>query len=921
MNKPSPQVLLLLMLVLVTLCFGQNPNQMLNHFTKAELFYKTYQYDSAYVEGKKAFELASQKKTHDSTWLKAGIIAELSALRKKIPDSTNYMGQVLEMAYKKQKPGFIIEAEFGKATQLFLQRLYPEALERYLKIDSIASLHGIENDITLSSLLQRSEISRLTFTPQAVNAAYDMALEALKRGKKINAQNSVNDAYMRLADLSGLRELYDDAKKYADSALTFFTKENDTRKVSRIYWIYTSYYTVTNQPEKVEEHHLKRIAFLNKTNDAEETASALVAYANYLQKVKKDCNKALPLFQKAKNTYDALKENENDRYLRLLLGMAACEAGLNNFKSAYELYDQAYGIKVAISNKTNSELTRELETKYQTEKKEQEIALLTAQKELEAKQKANQRNLFLALLGVILIASGFIFYAYRNKLKTTQKLKELDTLKSRFFANISHEFRTPLTLIKSPLQSVMEAETSEEKTQKLQLVNQNANRMLELVDQLLELSKLDSGSLKPILKKADLDAFIKTLIAPFRFEAEQKNIPFSSHININPKEHWFDRDILEKITGNLLSNALKYTPENEKVHVAASAKNHWLKIQVQNTGNTLSKAETSKIFERFYQKNEINPGVGIGLALVKELVELYKGSIDVENQQGTLTFNVMLPLDKEILKDVAIISEDAAVEVPTVSTVTPEEDAPLLLIADDNAAIRQVVADIFASEYKILEALNGKEALKIAKKEVPDLIISDVMMPEMDGFELTNALKNDEVTSFVPVVLLTAKTGDEAHLQALKNQADAYVTKPFNNQVLKATVQQLLAERSKLRERFSKELVLRPMDVVLNSADEKFLDKLQTIIDGKLQNPDFSAEEFADTVGMSRMQLHRKLKSLTGFSATEFIRKERLKMAATLLKNKSLNVSEVAFAVGFNDADYFTKCFKEEFGVTPSRFS
>jgi YesN/AraC family two-component response regulator len=253
----------------------------------------------------------------------------------------------------------------------------------------------------------------------------------------------------------------------------------------------------------------------------------------------------------------------------------------------------------------------------------------------------------------------------------------------------------------------------------------------------------------------------------------------------------------------------------------------------------------------------------------------------------------------------------------------PEEhhDMPLLLIADDNAAIREVLAGLFSSDFKILQAVNGKEALKMAKKEVPDILICDVMMPEMDGFELTNTLKNNEITSFIPIILLTAKTGNEAHLQGLKSQADTFLTKPFDNLVLQATVKNLLAERAKLRERFSRELVLKPMDVVLNSADEKFLGKLQAIIEEKLQNPDFSAEGFASTLGMSRMQLHRKLKSLIGLSATEFIRKERLKMAAVLLKHKTFTISEVAFSVGFNDADYFTKCFKEEFGATPSQFS
>lgn len=283
-----------------------------------------------------------------------------------------------------------------------------------------------------------------------------------------------------------------------------------------------------------------------------------------------------------------------------------------------------------------------------------------------------------------------------------------------------------------------------------------------------------------------------------------------------------------------------------------------------------------------------------------------------------MSFAVSLPLEKT--------NENAIVVTKEVSkAITSEEnnnetELPILLIVDDNQDVRMVLKDIFKNNYQILEAEDGEQALKIAKKEIPDCIISDVMMPKMDGFEFTKQIKNNELTSFIPVILLTARTTDDAHLEGLKSTADAYLTKPFNNEIVKETVNQILSERQKLHHRYSKELVLKPTDIVINSVDEKFLEKLQVILNQELANADFTSDEFASKMGMSRMQLHRKLKSLLGVSATEFLRKERLKMAAYLFEQGNGNISEIIYSVGFNDVSYFNRCFKEMYHCTPSEY-
>ena len=592
-----------------------------------------------------------------------------------------------------------------------------------------------------------------------------------------------------------------------------------------------------------------------------------------------------------------------------------------NFDKLSSTYQDYITLRNELEEKEKERAIYELETKYQTQKKEQEIALLTEQNKVTEHQKRNQVNLLLALLAITIITGGVTYYGYRNKIKTAAKLKELDELKSRFFANISHEFRTPLTLIKSPLQNLQAQTLSEENRKQLSLIDQNAGRMLTLVDQLLELSRLDSGTLKLVLRKEQLSSLLLSIVEPFAYQARTKGISFLTQIGSVDEPHWIDRDVLEKIFSNLLINALKYTSENETITVETAVRAKYLHLSVTNTGVKLQPHDLNKLFERFYQQNTAQPGAGIGLSLVRELVTLYKGSLSSDVENGTLSFRITLPLVPDLLKDISVLAEETETDqVVVTDSVVPDKELPLVLIADDNADIRAVLKGLLGNDYTILEASNGDDALRTAREEVPDLVLSDVMMPGINGYDLTRTIKEDEITSFIPVILLTAKASDESHLEGLQNQADAFITKPFNHAILKTKVKQLLEDRRKLRERYSKELILRPKDITLNSGDEKFMTRLQAILDTHLSNPEFSADQFAREACMSRMQLHRKLKALLGVSSTEFLRNERLNAAVELLKKPGVSISEVAYSVGFNDADYFTQCFKEKYGVPPSSY-
>ncbi|HRE76673.1 MAG TPA: response regulator [Flavobacterium sp.] len=703
---------------------------------------------------------------------------------------------------------------------------------------------------------------------------------------------------------------YKEAIKYSQEAYAHFEKNNMVFSLDELASNLGKCYLELKDDSKALYYFNRNIENYEPTQGKENYSTSLTGRAQiWLNRNEVEKAKADILVAKELNKIDM----ESTYYIQIL------DTEFNYFKKTNQLENAIQTLKTkdslnAIKNsKTDLIKLNEVEAKYQNEKKEQQIQLLSTQKELAEKQK----YIYIGLLGLLVILGASLFYGYRNKIKTAQKLNELNELKSRFFANISHEFRTPLTLIKSPVQSLQAEITNENQKNKLHLINKNSDRMLDLVDQLLELSKLDSGKLKLILKEGNIGLFLNSIIESFSFQAKENKLSFSSTIEKNTENHHFDKDVIEKIVTNLLSNAIKYTAENEKVNFTSSTENNQLKLVVSNSGSEIKKEEINKLFERFYQKKENHQGVGIGLALVKELVELYNGKIETTVENGLLSFTVLLPLEKSNQNAIVVTKETTQL---LNDQNTNESELPILLLVDDNQDVRTILKDIFKENYQIIEAADGEQALKIAKKEIPDCIISDVMMPKMDGFEFTKQIKTNELTSFIPVILLTAKTSDEAHLEGLKSTADAFLTKPFNNEILKATVLQLIAERKKLHTRYSQELILRPVDIVINSVEEKFIEKLQLILNKELANSEFSSDDFAASIGMSRMQLHRKLKSLLGVSTSEFLRNERLKASTELLKKGKANISEIAYSVGFNDVSYFSKCFKEMYHCTPTEY-
>jgi signal transduction histidine kinase/ligand-binding sensor domain-containing protein/DNA-binding response OmpR family regulator len=525
----------------------------------------------------------------------------------------------------------------------------------------------------------------------------------------------------------------------------------------------------------------------------------------------------------------------------------------------------------------------------------------------------------------------------------SDKLRELDTLKSHFFTNISHEFRTPLSLIQGTVEKLEKEDNSTKNRPDYQLINRNTNRLLQLINQLLDLSRLEAGKLSLHPEPGELTGFLSVLAASFASLYESKHIRYQ--YSISPEAVWtkFDRDKLEKMVVNLLSNAYKFTPAQGEVSFIAEIvqKNTTqcqLQLSVQDTGIGIPQQQQPRIFDRFHQVDtsatRSYEGTGIGLALVKELVELHRGEIRVESKEGTgTTFSLLLPFELSV----ACESEPAAESTQTAESLLTffpaEEAAPQpvavkhtsnnaiqILVVEDNAELRHFIIEQLSRQYKVTEAGNGRIGYEQALEIIPELIISDIMMPEMDGITFCRKLKTDERTSHIPVILLTAKADMESKMSGLDTGADDYLTKPFKLEELQLRVRNILESRRKLRERFSRQVSVNPKEITVTSTDERFLQKALTIMEYNMSNADLDVEAFSKDIGMSRAQLHRKITALTGLSTNEFIRSLRLKRAASLLIQHEGNVSQVAFEVGFGSLNYFTKCFRDFYGKTPTEY-
>lgn len=711
---------------------------------------------------------------------------------------------------------------------------------------------------------------------------------SLKTNIKLGAHQEAANCRINMASVFTVQKKFDKARAYIEEANAYFIKSND-KNAQVVILIEKASLAV------IEEGYPSAIQYLEEGYTLADNIGSLL---------------------RAKNISGKLVEYYSK------IGDAA-----SSYKY-FEIYD---ALKDSIYNENNARLLTEMETSYQTELKEKEIEALNVTNQ----QERFRRNAFAGLSVLILIVSLLLINRKRLEARKNRLLyfkgQEVEKTKSHFFANITHEFRTPLTLILGPIEVLKTKITSSEGAGQLNVMEKNANRLLDLINQLLDISKIESGNMKLQTEEVDITLIIKRVCGLFESSAERKKITLSIEPGLTNTISYLDADKIEKVFVNLISNALKFTHEGGTISITLTEKNGSdgpgssdIEVKVKDDGEGIPEGDLEHIFDQYFQSDHPEggeyAGTGIGLALTKELVELHLGTISVLSEPGHGTeFTVTLPAGGEVTPQYKFRKKTPN-ELPVDSTGLPEKSGqkPLLLLIEDNEDVRDYVRNIMASDYKIELAINGLLGVEKALEIIPDLVISDVMMPGMNGYQVCERLKSDEKTSHIPLILLTAKAAVEDRIEGLEHKADDYIVKPFVPKELQVRSSNLIENRLRMREKFSKEFVFKPGEIEVSSVEDKFLEKLKNELEKNLDNDQLGVEDIAGSMSMSRSQLLRKLKALTNLTPNEFIRNYRLVRARELILNDAGSTAEIAFDVGFSSPSYFTRCFREYFGIPPS---
>ena len=546
----------------------------------------------------------------------------------------------------------------------------------------------------------------------------------------------------------------------------------------------------------------------------------------------------------------------------------------------------------------------------------------------------NHQKMYIVLFSIILLLLiGIMVYIYRTILMKRRIEEEANKAKLQFFTNISHELRTPLTLIADPVNYIIHDDNlNSQQRSMLQIVQRNVLVLTQLVSEILDFRKVQNGKMELRLSDFNLSENMKQWIMLFSASAQKKHIA----ISMNAPDVVMlraDQDKIERICYNLLSNALKYTSEGGEITLTAKEEDGRVMISVADNGCGISSDELPYIFDRFYQAKNAGRGTGIGLAIVKAFTELHHGEVSATSVEGKgSTFTIHIPVrqkgevtNQPTEKIEQLVEPSSAEEVPNQARHIDEliqpyqTDKPEVLIIDDNIDIRTYLRSVLSEKYNVSEAADGKVGLELARKIVPDIVLSDIMMPVMDGLAFCQQLKTDKAISHIPVILLTARSLDEQRAEGYEHGADAYLSKPFSLRLLLSRIDNLIESRKKLNQTWSKGVEDDEIGNISNEIDKSFLKQLRKIIQENLANSDLSVEQIGDEIGLSRVQLYRKVKALTGYSPVEIVRKARLTRARHLLQTTERTVSEVAYAVGFSTPSYFSKCYKDEFGENPKK--
>lgn len=824
-----------------------------------------------------------------------------------------------------------------------------------------ASLQNLGRyDSAFAYLLEAAKIKEQTGNPKDIAAAYanignvfsdmnapDKAIEWLEKALAIRLSlpdgergaivtyNNISIAYNTKGD-------YDKAIEYAQRGFDLAMETGNKFHAGVLAGSLSHLWLEKNNPDKAIETSQQAVGLLKEVNRTSNLVYPLVNLAKAHWK-KGNHPQALSINNEG---YAIMQE------LRLVEPLGAYYENYANIHEAMGNYQQALlwhkklkTLEDSLFTKEKMSAIAEAEAQFENQKKEAQLA----KQQLQIERQNSQKKLILFGAAAIIVGLAALFQYFRSRLRMkraeaelaaqlehaeAENQRELNRVKSAFFANISHEFRTPLTLLLGPLEQMIQGDFKGDFQKYYRIMHRNAKRLLDLVNQLLELSKLESGKMKLLASKGDLAQAVSAVAQSFESLADKKAIDFRITVPQAPVMGHFDRDKVEKIVVNLVSNAFKFTPDHGQISVSVAPD---ASITVQDTGIGIPAAHIPHLFERFQHasSSDMQSSSGLGLALAKELAELHGGSIQAHSEEGKgSAFTVTLRTDLTFFKpeDMA----PAAPETPAVLSPLPypapaipqpaglpnklnwPSGKPLLLLVEDNAEVRAYIRAQFEASYQILEAENGRIGLDMAQHNTPDLIITDIMMPEMDGTALCRQLKTDERTSHIPVIMLTARADQTDKLEGLRTGADDYLPKPFDAAELQVRAANLVEQRRKLQDHYRRTLApFAPAPVEADSMDAAFLQRVRQAVEASMDDEGFSVVELGAQLGLSRSQLHRKLSALTGLAPNEVIRNMRLERARQLLEKKALTVSEAAYACGFSSPAYFSKCFKDYFGMSP----
>ena len=760
---------------------------------------------------------------------------------------------------------------------------------------------------------------------------------ALKIWEEIEDKKGISECYNNIGLVYEYQGKYPEALKNYLAALKIKKELGNKRGIAGIYNNIGAVYQRQGKYPEALENFFASLKILEKI---EEKWGLAMTYNN-IGLVEHQLNRpelAKKYYGKALSLAKELGRKELIR--NLYNNFRLVDIDLGNYKDAYENYEQYITYRDSLINEENEIKSLETSMGYEYEKK-------TAVTKAELKTKSFERNVAFVGLALMIIITVFVIYFFRlrsKKLKVEKEnlelqrrevetIKQTEEFKSRFLTNISHEFRTPLTLINGHLE-VLKENGRKEDLLHIDEMEQNGKRLLTLINQLLDLSKMESGQYRLKYKKGNVLNEASMLVQSFHSYAEQHNISLLLHqtedakIVLAQNPFIYSSEALTVIITNLISNAIKHTPSEGIVDVLIDYRDNKLYVTISDSGKGIGNEHLSKIFDRFYQVDEPGQrtfaGTGIGLALVKELAIMHGGNITVESpDKGGCVFTFWIESSKTEHNEITASTQQNSVlsvgEENKVEIIESQEtELPLILVVEDQPELRRFIIQNLGNEYRYAEASNGKEGLILAEELVPDVIISDVMMPDVDGIELCKTLKNNRATSHIPIILLTAKAEQKDKLIGLETGADEYLTKPFSLAELKLRVRNILNFKELLRKKFEGKLIPSIEDIPeLNSHDRKFVDDLTKTVEKNLSNAQFGINILAEAVFLSVSQLSRKLKNITGKTPAEFIRNIRLQQAFEMLKDGS-TVTDVSWAIGFEDSVYFSKVFKKHFGFPPS---